>query len=151
MVSLNTQKCWALFIFSRFKISCFFCMFKFLVLSKLLICPVFHLLVCMCINFQRFCKKNSVINIFCKNKNPLNSFNEKFRNIIKLISKTIETLGGNPRSLKHINPQFPKLYGQPKIHKSNIPIRPVVAFNQSTIYNCAKWMNYIKKYHKLQN
>jgi len=40
-----------------------------------------------------------------------------------------------------MNPRTPILYGLPKIHKLNSPIRPVVSFINSPCYNLSAWLN----------
>jgi hypothetical protein len=56
-------------------------------------------------------------------KNPINT-------ITKLVTKSIKSssldLATQKRLLPH-NPQIPRIYGQPKIHKKNIPLHPIVS------------------------
>ena len=42
-------------------------------------------------------------------------------------------------------PQPPKLYGLPKLHKSNIPMRPIVSFCGSPTYELSKYLTTILK------
>lgn len=44
-----------------------------------------------------------------------------------------------------MNPQCPRLYGQPKVHKTDIPVRPVVSYNTAPAYKLAKYGNKIIK------
>ena len=39
-----------------------------------------------------------------------------------------------------MNPAFPKIYGQIKAHKNDLPIRPVVAFYQDPMFNLTKYL-----------
>ncbi|NSX83481.1 hypothetical protein GOM44_03685, partial [Wolbachia endosymbiont of Atemnus politus] len=39
--------------------------------------------------------------------------------------------------------QLPIIYGLPKIHKENIPIRPIVAYTNSPLYTLSKWLSNI--------
>ena len=46
----------------------------------------------------------------------------------------------------------PRFYGQPKIHKPGIPIRPVVSYSGSPLYNLNKCIaNFLKAYVKHEN
>lgn len=75
-------------------------------------------------------------NFITKIKNELNSSN--FLIDAKLRSK-----------LSPNNTLPPRLYGLLKVHKSDIfediPIRPVVAFTNSPVYNLTKWLNLLLK------
>ena len=42
-------------------------------------------------------------------------------------------------------PQPPKLYGLPKLHKPNIPMRPIVSFCGSPTYELSKYLTTILK------
>ena len=46
-------------------------------------------------------------------------------------------------TMKNVAP--PKIYGQPKIHKRGIPLRPVVASYESPNYNVSKFLASILK------
>ena len=54
-------------------------------------------------------------------------------------------------------PQPPKLYGLPKLHKPNIPMRPIVSFCGSPTYQLCKYLTTVLKRltdesrHKLQS
>ena len=54
-------------------------------------------------------------------------------------------------------PQPPKLYGLPKLHKPNIPMRPIVSFRGSPTYELSKYLTTVLKpltnesRHKLQS
>lgn len=53
-----------------------------------------------------------------------------------------------PNSLKYVvpmNPRAPMLYGLPKIHKINVPIRPVVSYIGAPAYGLSKHLNYLLK------
>ena len=49
------------------------------------------------------------------------------------------------RSLKQMNPRAPVLNGLPKIHKENIPIRPVVDYTTAPAYKLAKKLQRVIK------
>ena len=40
--------------------------------------------------------------------------------------------------LKCIKGDTPKIYGLPKVHKVNLPLRPIIAFVESPTYNLSK-------------
>ena len=40
-----------------------------------------------------------------------------------------------------MNPHAPILYGLPKIHKTNIPIRPVVSYVNAPVVKICKYLN----------
>ena len=81
------------------------------------------------------------------------------------------TLNNKPLTLKKIDkidfrrynrlrcsvPQPPKLYGLPKLHKPNIPMRPIVSFCGSPTYQLSKYLTNVLKpltdesRHKLQS
>jgi len=45
-------------------------------------------------------------------------------------------------SLRVMNPRPPSLYGLPKIHKANVPIRPIVSYISSPTYHLCKYLNH---------
>ncbi|VDN49537.1 unnamed protein product [Dibothriocephalus latus] len=42
--------------------------------------------------------------------------------------------------MKATDTALARFYGLPKIHKPNVPLRPIVALKGSPTYNLAKWM-----------
>ncbi|XP_044745164.1 uncharacterized protein LOC123307028 [Coccinella septempunctata] len=44
------------------------------------------------------------------------------------------------RTLLTHNSKIPKIYGLPKVHKADIPLRPIVSCNQSPLYKLSKYM-----------
>jgi hypothetical protein len=44
------------------------------------------------------------------------------------------------KGLKPIGSHIPKLYGLPKIHKPNVPVRPILSMCNSPTYDLAKWL-----------
>ena len=54
--------------------------------------------------------------------------------------------------LKPIDSPAPRFYGQPKIHKPGVPIRPIVSYSGSPLYNLNKYIaNILKTYVKHEN
>ena len=49
--------------------------------------------------------------------------------------------------LKPTDSPAPRFYGQPKIHKSGVPIRPIVSYSGSPLYNLNKYIANILKTH----
>lgn len=43
-------------------------------------------------------------------------------------------------TLKINNAQPPKIYGLPKVHKQNVPLRPIVSCMKSPLYNLSKFL-----------
>ena len=81
----------------------------------------------------------------------------------KLNSKLLDLKKTDVIDIQHYNrlrcrvPQPPKLYGLPKLHKPNIPMRPIVSFCGSPTYELSKYLTTILKpltnesRHKLQS
>ena len=54
--------------------------------------------------------------------------------------------------LKPTDSPAPRFYGQPKIHKQGVPIRPIVSYSGSSLYNLNKYIvNILKAYGKDEN
>ena len=54
--------------------------------------------------------------------------------------------------LKATDSPAPRFYGQPKIHKPGVPIRPIVSYSGSPLYNLNKYIvNILKTYVKHEN
>ena len=54
--------------------------------------------------------------------------------------------------LKPTDSPAPRFYGQPKIHKPGVPIRPIVSYSGSLLYNRNKYIpNILKTYVKHEN
>lgn len=49
----------------------------------------------------------------------------------------------NKNFLVTYNGVSPKVYGLPKLHKKDIPLRPITSSINSSFYNLAKYLNYI--------
>ena len=58
------------------------------------------------------------------NKDPLKDFQTKFNQNIKLILKDSPDL---IKKFTSYMPSHPYFYGLPKIHKENIPLRPIIS------------------------
>ena len=75
------------------------------------------------------------------NKDPTFSFFSKVKASLDRCLVTLEYFGTNKCRLYPMNPRTPVLYGLPKIHKEDIPIRPVVSFVDSPVYRLSSWLN----------
>lgn len=75
--------------------------------------------------------------------NPTPSFFIYLKKILSITNDTLNFLNSDKSKLYPMNPQTPLLYGLPKIHKANIPIRPVVSYSNSPAYKLASWLNHI--------
>ena len=54
--------------------------------------------------------------------------------------------------IKPLDSPAPRFYGQPKIHKLGVPIRPIVSYSGSPLYNLNKYIaNILKAYVKDEN
>ena len=54
--------------------------------------------------------------------------------------------------LKPTDSPVPRFYGQPKIHKPGVPIRPIVSYSGSLLYNLNKYIaNILKAYVRDEN
>ena len=70
--------------------------------------------------------------------NPLKKWQQKFNRELKTILKDNEEL---EKSFRSYLPSLPHLYGLPKIHKENIPMRPVISSINSVNYKLASWLS----------
>ena len=90
-------------------------------------------------------------------RDPTPALQRKLNNKLLDLKKTdaIDTQRYN--SLRCRVPQPPKLYGLPKLHKPNIPMRPIVSFCGSPTYQLSKYLTTVLKpltdesQHKLQS
>jgi len=64
--------------------------------------------------------------------NPFNTFIRKVSRLTKHFSAFLEE-NDAPYTLTPSNPTMPRLYGLPKIHKINVPIRPVLSFTNTPV------------------
>ena len=83
------------------------------------------------------------------NKNPTSSFQNKNKDILKR-THLILTDKGKP-DLIMMKLQVPTFKAFPKIHKTNVPIRPIVNFRKCPSYNLSKFLHNFLPYHFLFN
>ena len=83
--------------------------------------------------------------------------NNCFDNKLLTLKKTDKIDFRRYNRLRCSVPQPPKLYGLPKLHKPNIPMRPIVSFCGSPTYQLSKYLTNVLKpltdesRHKLQS
>lgn len=72
---------------------------------------------------------------------PTNIFEKKNNAFVKKIlnNKEISTIDAKKLTIHNSIP--PKIYGLPKIHKNDIPLRPIVSCIQSPFYNLSKYLS----------
>lgn len=76
-------------------------------------------------------------------KDPTTKYQKEVKEMINKYKSIFSD--GDQRRLVNQNPQPPRMYGQPKLHKENIPIRPVVSYNSSPTYKIEKKLSQIFK------
>ncbi|XP_030752332.1 uncharacterized protein LOC115879578 [Sitophilus oryzae] len=78
-------------------------------------------------------------------KDPTSSIQTAYNNLIKKIRNAKEFTDAEAKNLTIYNSVTPKLYCLPKIHKEDIPFRPIVASIKSTTYNISRQLADILK------
>jgi hypothetical protein len=73
---------------------------------------------------------------YIKIKDPTNKYQSE-------IKKTIKNNNLDYYKINIMNPRTPLLYGQPKLHKTDSPMRPVVSYVNAPNYKLCKYMNNI--------
>ena len=91
---------------------------------------------------ETFFTENNITEI---KQDPTPQFQSTIKNII---NKSEHVIPKNMKQyLKHIKPQAPTLNALPKIHKPNIPIRPLINYTTSPAYKLSKHMDKIIRSH----
>jgi len=80
-------------------------------------------------------------------KNPLKTYADSLKKCISSYSEVFLFFEVNYKSLIVQNVTLPSVYSLPKIHKIDIPHRPIVNFINSPAYKISKWLNLILKKH----
>ena len=90
-------------------------------------------------------------------RDPTPALQRKLNNKLLTLKKTDKIDFRRYNRLRCSVPQPPKLYGLPKLHKPNIPMRPIVSFCGSPTYQLSKYLTNVLKpltdesRHKLQS
>lgn len=74
-------------------------------------------------------------------RNPLSKFISIIKTNLKNNNQFFLDLNINYNKFIPSNPNIPRLYGLPKIHKDNIPMRPVVSFFNTPLSALSKFVN----------
>ena len=72
------------------------------------------------------------------NRNPLKKWQAKYNRNLKAILRDLPELENQFRSYL---PRLPVIYGLPKIHKDNMPLRPIVSTYNSVNYKLSSWIS----------
>ena len=78
-------------------------------------------------------------------RDPTPALQRKLNNKLLDLKKTDAIDIQRYNTLRCRVPQLPKLYGLPKLHKPNIPIRPIVSFCGSLTYQLSKYLTTVPK------
>lgn len=74
------------------------------------------------------------------NKDPRNKIQTNVNNLISFWEKKLYISENTSKKLKIHNALPPRIYGLPKLHKPNIPLRPIVSSIQSPTYIFSKFL-----------
>ena len=78
-------------------------------------------------------------------RDPTPALQRKLNNKLLTLKKTDKIDFRRYNRLRCSVPQPPKLYGLPKLHKPNIPMRPIVSFCGSPTYQLSKYLTNVLK------
>ncbi|XP_045474964.1 uncharacterized protein LOC123680889 [Harmonia axyridis] len=85
---------------------------------------------------EEFMNENGFVKL---DNNPTSRLINKVKNF--RVSKEFEDKFGKYKNLIPSNPKIPKLYGLPKLHMDNIPIRPIVSLINTPVYKISKFLS----------
>ena len=74
------------------------------------------------------------------NKDPTKTQEAKLTRELKRLERTGEVPNELYNKIRPVGSKPPRLYGLPKIHKANVPLRPIVACINSPCYNLSKYV-----------
>ncbi|KAJ3656098.1 hypothetical protein Zmor_015198 [Zophobas morio] len=77
-------------------------------------------------------------------REPYEHVKHKSQENYKKCGGTIE--GFNKHQLEAMNPTIPRLYGMIKVHKDNLPIKPVISLTNFPAHKLNKWLNKVIKH-----
>lgn len=94
----------------------------------------------------KFLNDNGCTNI---TGNPLNTYIKKIRKTINKHNIWLTTNGCKTRNMIPMNPDIPQMYSQPKIHKDNRPVRPIVSAHNTPARSLGRFIaNYLRRIYK---
>ena len=76
-------------------------------------------------------------------KNPICSIEKRLNRYILKLYKNDKNSTYLYRTLRSSDSVLPRMYGLPKIHKPNVPLRPIVSFIGTATYQLAKFLKQI--------
>ena len=74
-------------------------------------------------------------------ENPLSNMQTEFNKGLTEICKKYDNVKDHLKSFNSRLPSLPYMYGLPKIHKENVPYRPIISNVNSPSYKLAKWLS----------
>ena len=81
--------------------------------------------------------------VYCKlNKNPLKIWQAEYNRNLKSIFANMPSLFNR---FKSYLPSLPYMYALPKIHKADVPLRPIIASVNSVTYSLSKYLSSLLK------
>ena len=81
----------------------------------------------------------------CLNKDPTKSIKKKCLDKLQSLKKNNHLDQTLYNRLKPTDSPAPQFYGLPKIHKPDVPIRPIVSYTGTPLYNLSKYISNILK------
>ncbi|OXA46730.1 putative nicotine oxidoreductase [Folsomia candida] len=79
------------------------------------------------------------------NYDPTHRLEQKIKTLCKNLQKLKHISENEYKSIAPSNTKCPNFYGLPKIHKRNVPLRPIVDFRNSPAYKLSFFLNKILK------
>ena len=73
-------------------------------------------------------------------KNPNSAIEKRLNNFIRRLCEGKKICSDLFKLLRSCDSVLPRIYGLPKIHKPNVPLRPIVSFVGSATYNLSKFL-----------
>ena len=85
-------------------------------------------------------------NTYLENKHdPTSTIQNKINKLIKNWKDKKQIDNNTAKRLMTYNGIAPRIYGLPKVHKTNMPLRPIVSNILAPRYNISKWLTEILK------
>jgi hypothetical protein len=72
-------------------------------------------------------------------------FDKSLRQLLQQLVKDKQISDDLPPSLVSSGPIIPRMYGLPKTHKDEVPLRPILSMVGSVVHKCAQWLVSILK------